>query len=68
MKIYCYEFEVRNRKMRMIKKTPYKSKRRKYIKEICRRIGNITVRKNATKFNNLRKFYLELIELNVTRY
>lgn len=65
MKIYCYEFEVRNRKMRMIKKTPYKSKRRKYIKEIRRRIGNITVRKSATKFKNLQKFYLECIEYDV---
>ena len=65
MKIYCYYFEVRNKKMRLIKKTPYKSKRRKYIKEIRRRLGNITVRKSATKFKNLQKFYFECIEYDV---
>lgn len=46
MKIYYYEFDIKNRKMRMTKKVPYKAKKRKYYKEIRRRLGIITMRKN----------------------
>lgn len=62
MKIYYYEFDIKNRKMRMTKKVPYKRKKRKYIKEIRRRLGNITMRKNETKFKKLKKLYLKLDE------